>query len=118
MLAIYTVVALAATALAAPKPDGPVLGVTLTGGGPAATTTAVGPNPTEVTINSISYGGTGCPQNSVGSYISPDHSTFVSRLDMGRLMANSGVASPSFSTQWLPPLVEMPGPPTTARTAS
>ncbi len=81
MLAIFSVLALATVALAAPRPDGPVLGVTL--GGAAATTTAIGPNPTQVTINSISYGGTGCPQGSVGSFISADRSTFVFSLDFG-----------------------------------
>lgn len=77
MLAIFSVVALAATVLAAPQ--GPQLGVSL--GAPTATTTAVGPNPTQVTINSISYGGTGCPQGSVGSFISADHSTFTLIFD-------------------------------------
>jgi hypothetical protein len=75
MLAIYSVLAFAVTALAAPAADAPILGVSV---GSSATTTAVGPNPTEVTINSISYGGSGCPQNSVGTFISADRQTFVS----------------------------------------
>jgi len=73
MLAIFTLVAaLAATAFAAPAD--PVLGITVPAG-PAATTTAVGPNPTQVYIKAISYGGTGCPQGTVGSFISTDKST-------------------------------------------
>lgn len=73
MLAIISLLTLATAAFAAPVADGPILGVTL--GGAAATTTAIGPNPTQVTINSISYGGTGCPQGTVGSFISADRST-------------------------------------------
>ncbi len=76
MLAIYSALAFAVAALAVPTPDGPVLGVTL-GDAAATTTAAAGPNPTQVTINSISYGGTGCPQGSVGSFISADRSTLV-----------------------------------------
>jgi hypothetical protein len=43
----------------------------------AATATAVLPNPTQVFINSISYGGTGCPQGTVGSFISADRQTYM-----------------------------------------
>jgi len=78
MLAIFTVVAaLAATAFAAPSDP---IGITIPAG-PAATSTAAGPNPTQVYINSISYGGTGCPQGSVGSFISPDRQTFTLIFD-------------------------------------
>jgi hypothetical protein len=70
MLAYLSILAFAVTALAAPQ--APVLGASAT-----ATSTAVGPNPTEVYINSISYGGTGCPQDSVGSFISADRQTSV-----------------------------------------
>lgn len=76
MFAILTVVAaFTAIGLANPIAADPVLAVTLAA--PAATTTAAGPNPTEVYINSISYGGTGCPQGTVGSFISADRQTFV-----------------------------------------
>jgi len=75
MLAILSILAFAAATLAAPSPDGP-LGVTVT-----ATSTAVGPNPTQVYINSIAYGGTGCPQGSVGSFISTDLTTFTLIFD-------------------------------------
>jgi hypothetical protein len=70
MLAYLSILTFAVTALAAPQ--APVLGASAT-----ATSTAVGPNPTEVYINSISYGGTGCPQDSVGSFISADRQTSV-----------------------------------------
>ena len=65
MLAVISLLALATTAFAVPVAEGPVLGVTLGAGGASATTTAVAPNPTQVFINSISYGGTGCPQGTV-----------------------------------------------------
>jgi len=76
MLAIFTVVAaLAATAFAAPAD--PVLGITIPAAPAATTSAAAGPNPTQVYIKAISYGGTGCPQGSVGSFISTDRSTYV-----------------------------------------
>lgn len=76
MLAIFTIVAaFAAVGFANPIAADPALAVTIAA--PAATTTAAGPNPTEVYINSISYGGTGCPQGTVGSFISADRQTFV-----------------------------------------
>jgi hypothetical protein len=34
-----------------------------------------GPDPSQVSIQSISYGGSGCPQNSVGQFLSADRST-------------------------------------------
>ena len=43
----------------------------------APTATAITPNPSQVYINSISYGGTGCPQGSVGSFLSADRQTCV-----------------------------------------
>lgn len=46
----------------------------------AATATAVLPNPSQVYINAISYGGTGCPQGSVGTFLSADRQTFVTHL--------------------------------------
>lgn len=33
------------------------------------------PNPSQVYISSLSYGGTGCPQGSVGTFISDDRQT-------------------------------------------
>lgn len=44
---------------------------------PAAAASSVLPNPSQVSINSIVYGGTGCPQGSLGSFISADRQTFV-----------------------------------------
>jgi hypothetical protein len=81
MLAILPVIAFAITALAAPAPDSPVLGVTIgSPEPPAATPTGAVPNPAQVTINSITYGGSGCPQGSVGSFISADRLTSVNYL--------------------------------------
>jgi hypothetical protein len=89
MLNLYSLLAFAAVGLAAPAADAPVLGVTVgSPGGATATTTAVGPNPTQVYINSISYGGTGCPQNSVGSFISADRQTFTLIFD--KMVASIG----------------------------
>lgn len=88
MLAGFTLVAaFAAAALAAPSDP---LAVTLAA--PAATTSAVGPNPSDVYINSISYGGTGCPQGSVGSFISADRSTFTLIFDSYVASIGPGVA--------------------------
>jgi len=83
MLAILPFLALAATVLAAPAADSPVLTVPAAppSAPPAATSSASAPNPSLVTINSISYGGTGCPQGSVGSFISADRLTFTLIFD-------------------------------------
>ena len=43
----------------------------------SATSSAVLPNPSQVYINGITYGGTGCPQGSLSSFISADRQTFV-----------------------------------------
>jgi hypothetical protein len=84
MLAILPVLAFAAAVLAAPGNPGagadPALGITLGTpplAPPAATTGLVAPNPTQVSIESIAYGGSGCPQGSVGSFISADRTTCV-----------------------------------------
>jgi hypothetical protein len=63
MIALLSVLALAATTIASPLAA-------------SVTATSVLPNPTEVYVNSISYGGTGCPQGTVGSFISADRQTF------------------------------------------
>lgn len=42
---------------------------------PAADTTLVSPDPSQVYIKGITYGGTGCPQGSLGSFISADRQT-------------------------------------------
>lgn len=77
MYSALSVLVLAVAALAAPAAQtdgsGPTLGVGI--GNPA--TNGTGPDPSKVTINSISYGGTGCPQGTVGSFISADATTFV-----------------------------------------
>jgi len=94
MLAIYTLVtAFAAVVLATPTPGDPVLGVTIAAPAPAASTSAAaGPDPSEVYINSISYGGTGCPQGSVGSFISADRQTFTLIFDSYVASIGPGVA--------------------------
>jgi len=81
MLAILSVLALTALTLATPTPADPLLGVTIVAPAAAATTTATGPDPSEVYINTITYGGTGCPQGSVGSFISGDRQTFTLIFD-------------------------------------
>lgn len=77
MLAAFSILAFAVAALASPVD--PVLGVPAASA--SATSSAVGPNPTGVYINSIAYGGTGCPQGSVGSFISADRTTFTLIFD-------------------------------------
>jgi len=89
MLAIYSALAFAAAVLAAPAADGPILGISVGAGATAsATATAIQPNPTQVYINGITYGGTGCPQGSVGSFISADKQTFTLIFD--EMVASSG----------------------------
>jgi len=58
---IIALLSLAALALAAPKPDGP--------------------NPGQVYIESLSYGGNGCPQGTVAQTISSDRTTFTLIFD-------------------------------------
>jgi len=69
MLAKLLFVALATFAAAMPAPEADP--------DPAPSAATVSPNPSQVYINSIAYGGTGCPQGSIGSYISADRQTFV-----------------------------------------
>jgi hypothetical protein len=89
MYTIFSVLALAIAALAAPSPQsGPTLGGNL--GVPTQNGTA--PNPSQVTIQSISYGGTGCPQGSVGSFISADRTTFTIIFDTFVASLGNGVA--------------------------
>jgi len=99
MLAILPVLAFAAVVLAAPGNPGagadPALGITLgtpPSAPPAATTSPVAPNPTQVSIESIAYGGTGCPQGSVGSFISADRTTFTLIFDSFVASIGPGVA--------------------------
>ncbi len=42
-----------------------------------AASSTVGPNPAQVYINGITYGGSGCPQGSMSSFISDDRQTSV-----------------------------------------
>jgi hypothetical protein len=74
----------------------------------AAVATSSGPSPSSVSINSIVYGGTGCPQGSLGSYISSDRSTYVLQTTSIRGILTDHVClfkvSPSFSTITLRPL--------------
>lgn len=50
------------------------------------------PNPNEVYVQSISYGGTGCPQGTVGSSFSDDRKTFTLIFDS--FVASSGPGVP------------------------
>lgn len=73
MLSVVSLLACAAVVAAIPAP----IGVPVASG----TSSSIGPNPSQVYINSISYGGTGCPQGSVGDYISDDRQTFTLIFD-------------------------------------
>ncbi|KAL2064276.1 hypothetical protein VTL71DRAFT_4770 [Oculimacula yallundae] len=50
------------------------------------------PAPTSVTIKNLVYGGTGCPQGTVGSFISPDRTTFTLIFDRFVASIGPGVA--------------------------
>jgi len=54
----------------------PVLGLAL-----SSMALADGPNPREVYVKSISHGGTGCPQGTVGTYIFDDGKVFTLSFD-------------------------------------
>jgi len=93
MYSIVSLLVLAVAALAAPaaQTDGgnpPTLGVGL--GVPV--TNGTGPDPTKVTINSITYGGTGCPQGTVGSFVSADGTTFTIIFDTFVASLGAGIA--------------------------
>lgn len=60
--------------------------------GGAGTVSAAGPNPRSVYVQSISYGGTGCPQGSVGQSISDDRTAFTLIFDS--FVASSGPGVP------------------------
>jgi len=59
---------------------------------PTGNAVQVAPDPTQVYINGIVYGGTGCPQGSVGSYISSDRQTFTLLFDQFVASIGPGVA--------------------------
>jgi len=42
---------------------------------PATQAAAAAPDPSQVYLKGIAYGGTGCPQGTVGTYISSDRQT-------------------------------------------
>ena len=42
---------------------------------PTAQAATVAPDPSQVYLKGIAYGGTGCPQGTVGTYISADRQT-------------------------------------------
>jgi len=69
MLTNFLLVALATLAVAMPAAE------------PAPAAATVYPNPAQVYLNSIAYGGTGCPQGTVGSFISADRQTFTLIFD-------------------------------------
>jgi len=48
---------------------------------PIAQLDTTGPNPNQVYVQSITYGGTGCPQGSVGTSFSDDRTTFTMIFD-------------------------------------
>lgn len=48
---------------------------------PSPVASASSPAPTSVAINSIAYGGTGCPQGSLSYFLSTDHTTFTLIFD-------------------------------------
>lgn len=51
-----------------------------------------GPNPKEVTIESLKYGGTGCPQGTIGQSISDDRSTYTLIFDSYIASVGPGVS--------------------------
>jgi len=59
---------------------------------PASNAAQVTPDPTQVYINGIVYGGTGCPQGSLGSFISDDRQTFTLIFDQFVASIGPGVA--------------------------
>jgi len=59
---------------------------------PAALVERTSPDPKQVYIKSIVYGGTGCPQGSLGSYISADRQTFTLLFDSYVASIGPGVA--------------------------
>lgn len=69
---IFTVLALAATVIAVPFID----------------TRADKPDPSLVTIKGITTSGTGCPQGSVGKFISSDLSTYVNKSQCSSAVIN------------------------------
>lgn len=50
------------------------------------------PNPSEVYVQSISYGGSGCPQGSIGTSLSNDRSTFTLIFDQFVAASGPGVS--------------------------
>jgi len=80
MFANFILVAFAALAIAMPAAEP----------GPAAA--AVSPDPSQVYLNAITYGGTGCPQGSIGSFISADRQTFTLIFDSYVASIGPGVA--------------------------
>ena len=54
----------------------------------SATSSAILPNPSQVYINGIAYGGTGCPQGSLSSFISNDRQTFVTAQKINGALAD------------------------------
>lgn len=48
---------------------------------PAAPSAADGPDPSQVYVRSVTYGGSGCPQGTVGSSFSADRKTFTLIFD-------------------------------------
>ncbi|KAF4615553.1 hypothetical protein G7Y89_g15308 [Cudoniella acicularis] len=59
---------------------------------PAATNASVSPDPTQVSIKGITYGGSGCPQGTLGSFISADRQTFTLIFDNYVASIGPGVA--------------------------
>lgn len=49
---------------------------------PVNMSTSVVPDPSQVYIKDIAYGGTGCPQGSMSTFISDDKQTYVRYYDI------------------------------------
>jgi hypothetical protein len=60
--------------------------------GNTTSVSAAGPNPSQVYVQSISYGGSGCPQGTVGQSISDDRTTFTLIYD--QYIASTGPGVP------------------------
>ncbi|KAH6664924.1 hypothetical protein B0J14DRAFT_630365 [Halenospora varia] len=59
---------------------------------PAGNAAVVSPDPSQVSIKGITYGGSGCPQGSLGSFISADRQTFTLIFDQYVASIGPGVA--------------------------
>lgn len=120
MLAILSIAAFALAALATPIPEDPSFLAVELGTPGSFAADPPGLNKSQVFIKDITYGGTGCPQGTVGKFISDDRHTLVTPDDLFNDYKTDNfslLASPSSSTLWLPKLDLARLPPTPARIA-